>query len=144
MSRDGQHLTRKPRYISDYWCATPGTAGLYTGRVRRVAILWTDTQGGNTMAWFVIALTGDTGGATLRGSPLRLPPYESEQDAQAAISWQVTGGFDRDDYCIATPDPALPGVMVAKDGRAVLIRNAFWTDEAFARFMINCWGHLAS
>lgn len=89
---------------------------------------------------YVIRLDGEAGAATLRGTPLRLSAYEDEVAARAAIGWQGEGGWPSSEYAIAYPDESLPAVMRTHDGRAVLIKNIFWTDQAFATFIINVWG----
>lgn len=89
---------------------------------------------------FLILTEGDTGNATLRGTPLRLSPYADMIDARQAIEWQKTGGLDASCLFIAEPVRTLPGVMETLDGKPVLICNRGWTDEAFAQFIVKTWG----
>lgn len=89
---------------------------------------------------YLITITSDRGNATLRGTPLRLSAYDDMQAVEDAIIWQASGGFDTTTLVVAEPEPDLPGVMTSTDGKPVLIYNAGWTDEAFARFLVNTWG----
>ena len=90
---------------------------------------------------FVIILNGDKGGATLRGTPLSLWPYATEEEANKAIAWQVQGGWPRDAYVKALPDGSRPGVMWdTSTGKAILIHNEGWTYEGFASFIVREWG----
>jgi hypothetical protein len=51
------------------------------------------------MEKFIILITGERGNATLRGSPLRLYHYD-DIEVEAAIAWQVSGGFARSGMCV--------------------------------------------
>lgn len=92
---------------------------------------------------FILIATSDPGNATIEGTPLRLHPYDTSEDIKAALSWQKKGGHDLAKLFVASPDPDLPGVMKTEDGRPFLVKNEGWTTEAFARFLVNTWGHLA-
>lgn len=99
--------------------------------------------------FFVIHLSKlqyQTEGKPLRGSPLSLTP-KTRKEALSAIAWQAQGGFDPQDYIIASVVSELPGVMEyvpseepVNNVTPVLVENDGFTLEAWKKFLTDTWG----
>ena len=69
----------------------------------------------------------------------------TEKECEAAIAWQVKGGFNADQYLICTPAPHLPGILEYTndkgDPQPVLIHRGFYRDTAFSNWLVENWGY---